>query len=29
MVFGGEGAAGIDLDDLWVFDLNEEKWMKL
>ncbi len=28
-MFGGEGAANIDLDDLWVFNVESKKWSEL
>lgn len=29
ITFGGEGAANIDLDDLWVFNVETKKWTEL
>ena len=29
VVFGGESASGIDLDDMWVFNVETEDWNQI
>jgi hypothetical protein len=29
VVFGGEAISNVDLEDIWAFDLEAEKWIRL
>ena len=29
IIFGGESASGIDLNDMWVFNVETEEWKEL